>query len=184
MQTIKRVAACATEVNRSKFLSFLVPICEFSGFHEKLKTQHPKANHIVYALRTLNEYGQTVENSSDDREPKGCAGIPVLNVLRGEEMIECAVLIVRYFGGIKLGTGGMARAYAQAAKDVLAAADIVPYEKQMIHAFKTSYGDINKTVYRLKKADICEFEREFLADCVKWKVTGSKEHIDRFLDQT
>jgi len=78
----------------------------------------------------------------------------------------------------------MARAYAQAAKDVLAAADIVPYEKQMIHAFKTSYGDINKTVYRLKKADICEFEREFLADCVKWKVTGSKEHIDRFLDQT
>lgn len=184
MQTIKRVAACATEVNRSKFLSFLVPICEFSGFQEKLKARHPKADHVVYALRTLNEWGRIVENSSDDGEPKGCAGIPVLNVLRGGEMIECAVLIVRYFGGIKLGTGGMARAYAQAAKNVLSAADIVLYEKQIIHTFQTSYGDINETVYRLKKADICEFEREFLADCVKWKVIGSKKHIDRFLGQT
>ncbi|HSR74465.1 MAG TPA: YigZ family protein, partial [Sulfurovum sp.] len=83
-----------------------MPIADFEGLQSKLKVEHPKANHVVYALRYLNEFDQVVENFSDDGEPKGCAGTPALNVLRGEGLVNCAVLIVRYFGGIKLGTGG------------------------------------------------------------------------------
>ena len=127
MRTLQSSAEALTEVNRSKFITYLVPIGEFDGLQERLKAQNPKANHVVYALRYLNEYDQVVENSSDDGEPKGCAGVPVLNVLRGEDVINCAVLIVRYFGGIKLGTGGMARAYADAVKNVLGEAALVPY---------------------------------------------------------
>jgi len=76
-----------------------------------LKIEHPKARHIVYAYRELNEFNQIIENSSDDGEPKGSSGVPVLNVLRGEEFINVAILVVRYFGGIKLGIGGLVRAY-------------------------------------------------------------------------
>ncbi len=83
----------------------------------------------MYAIRYLNEYNQIVENSSDDGEPKGCAGVPALNILRGKDLINCAVLIVRYFGGIKLGTGGMARAYALSVKEVIEISDIIEYKK-------------------------------------------------------
>lgn len=180
MHTIVQTYTATTEVNRSKFLTHLVPISEYEGLQEKLKAEHPKANHVVYALRYLNEYEQVVENSSDDGEPKGCAGVPALNVLRGEEMIGCAVLIVRYFGGIKLGTGGMARAYAQAVKDVLSVADLEEYKKQVSHTFETSYSDVDKTLYRLKQLDIVKYERDFGVDGVTWTIESDEERIAQF----
>ena len=180
MQTIETSFTSTTEVNRSKFITYLVPICEYDGLQEKLKNENPKANHVVYALRYLNEFDQVVENASDDGEPKGCAGVPALNVLRGEELINCAVLIVRYFGGIKLGTGGMARAYAQAVKDVLKVAELQAYKKQVSHTFETSYSDVDKTLYRLKQLDLKNYERDFGVDKVVWKLTGSEEKIEEF----
>jgi len=180
MYTLSSSAIITTEVNRSKFIAHLVPMSEYKGLQEKLKKEHPKANHVVYALRYLNEFGQIVENSSDDGEPKGCAGVPALNVLRGEELINCAVLIVRYFGGIKLGTGGMARAYALAVKNVLKEAKLVPYEKEIIYMFSTNYNEVDKTLYRLKQLDLTKYERDFCVDKVVWKLTGSEEKIEVF----
>jgi putative IMPACT (imprinted ancient) family translation regulator len=95
-------------------------------------------------------------------------------------MINCAVLIVRYFGGIKLGTGGMARAYAQAVKDVLASADTVPYEKQLSHEFTTSYSMIDKTLYLLKQCGITQIERDFGTNEVTWEIKGSEKEIEKF----
>ncbi len=178
MKTVQVSYSAETVVNRSKFLSFLVPYAEFDSLQEKLKKEHPKANHVVYALRYLNEYEQIVENSSDDGEPKGCAGVPSLNVLRGEELVNVAVLIVRYFGGIKLGTGGMARAYAQAVKDVLEVANLMPYEKQVKYMFETSYSDVDKTLYQLKQVGITQYERDFGVDGVQWSVAGSQEQVN------
>ncbi|TNF43228.1 MAG: YigZ family protein [Epsilonproteobacteria bacterium] len=180
MQTIETTFTFTTEVNRSKFITYLVPISEYEGLQEKLKKENPKANHVVYALRHLNEFDQVVENSSDDGEPKGCAGVPALNVLRGEELINCAVLIVRYFGGIKLGTGGMARAYAQAVKDVLEVAQLQEYKKQVSYTFETSYSDIDKTLYRLKQLDLTNYERDFGVDNVTWVLTGSEDKIEEY----
>mgnify|MGYP000226883451 CR=1 FL=1 len=180
MQNIETSFTCTTEVKRSKFITHLVPISEYQGLQQKLKAEHPKANHVVYALRYLNEYEQIVENSSDDGEPKGCAGTPALNVLRGENIINCAVLIVRYFGGIKLGTGGMARAYALAVKDVLKEAILIPYEKEIEYAFETTYSDVDRTLYQLKLLGITQYERDFGVNGVDWKVLGSEEKIDKF----
>ncbi len=180
MKTLENSFKSLTVVNRSKFITYLVPISEYEGLQAKLKAVHPKANHVVYALRYLNEYEQIVENSSDDGEPKGCAGTPSLNVLRGEELINCAVLIVRYFGGIKLGTGGMARAYALAVKDVLNESVLIAYEKQIEYVFKSSYSDVDKTLYRLKQLGIVRYERDFGIDEVKWKISGSEEKISQF----
>ncbi|WP_309497668.1 YigZ family protein [Sulfurovum sp.] len=180
MVTIASQTITTTEVSRSKFITFLVPISEYKGLQAKLKSEHSKANHVVYALRYLNEYEQIVENSSDDGEPKGCAGVPALNVLRGEELINCAVLIVRYFGGIKLGTGGMARAYAQAVKNVIAESSLVSYVKEGTFTFSTSYSDVNKTLYQLMQLTLSKYERDFGIEKVEWKVTGSEESIEKF----
>lgn len=180
MFTTADIIHCTTEVNRSKFIAYLIPISEYEGFQAKLKQDNPKANHVVYALRYFNAYDQIVENSSDDNEPKGCAGVPALNVLRGEELINCAVLIVRYFGGIKLGTGGMARAYALAAKNVLKDADLMAYEKESSYAFTTTYSEVDKTLYKLKQLGVVQYERDFGVDSVKWVIVGSEEKIEKF----
>ena len=179
MNTIEKSYSATTEVNRSKFITHLVPMSEYEGLQNRLKAEHPKANHVVYGLRYLNEFEQVVENSSDDGEPKGCAGVPALNVLRGEELINCVVLIVRYFGGIKLGTGGMARAYALAVKNVLKETTLIPYEKEIEYSFETSYSDVDKTLYRLKKLGLVQYERDFGVDGVGWKIVGSEEKIDK-----
>jgi len=178
MKTVKKTYICTTEVNRSKFITHLVPISEYEGLQDKLKVQHPKANHVVYALRYLNVLEQIVENSSDDGEPKGCAGPPVLNVLRGKGLINCAVLIVRYFGGIKLGTGGMARAYTLAVKNVLKEANLISYVKEIEYSFETSYSDVDKTLYKLKQLDLVQYERDFGVNSVEWKIRGSEEKIE------
>lgn len=180
MQTVETSFTFTTEVNRSKFITYLVPISEFDGLQEKLKKENPKASHVVYAQRHLNEFDQVVESASDDGEPKGCAGLPVLNVLRGEELINCAVLIVRYFGGIKLGTGGMARAYALAVKDVLKQAELVPYEKEVTYMFSTNYNEVDRTLYRLKQLGLTNYERDFGVDKVVWKLSGSEEKIEEY----
>ena len=183
MQTVESTYESLTEVKRSKFITFLVPISEVDGLQEKLKAEHPKANHVVYALRYLNEYDQIVENSSDDCEPKGCAGVPALNVLRGKEIINCAVLIVRYFGGIKLGTGGMARAYALAVKNVLKETTLVAYEKEIEYIFDTSYSDVDKTLYKLKQLNLTKYERDFGVSSVVWTIKGSEEKIEQLKDE-
>lgn len=178
MREIERRCENTIEVKKSKFITYLVPITEYEGLQARLKRENPKANHVVYAVRYLNEFDQIVENSSDDGEPKGCAGVPALNVLRGENLMNCAVLIVRYFGGTKLGTGGMARAYAQAVKEVLSQSLLVPYTKQDTLTFTTTYRDIDKTLYRLKQLGLVAYERDFTVHEVVWTVQGSKEKLN------
>ena len=180
MQTIENSFVGRYEVKKSKFIAHLVPIEEYKGLQAKLKEEHPKARHVVYALRYLNEFDQIVENSSDDEEPKGAAGVPSLNVLRGKELINVAVLTVRYFGGIKLGIGGMARAYASAVKEVVEVADIKKYEKEFSYEFSSTYSDVQKREYVLNKLDISQVEREFLGDKVAWKIKTTQEKLEEF----
>ncbi len=180
MKTIEKPFVGNYEVKKSKFIAHLVPIADYEGLQEKLRAEHPKARHIIYALRYLNEFDQIVENSSDDEEPKGAAGVPSLNVLRGEELINVALLTVRYFGGTKLGIGGMARAYASAVKAVVAEAELIEYEKEFLYEFDTTYSDVQRTEYRLKKLDIVQVEREFLGDKVAWKIRANEEKLNKF----
>jgi len=183
MQTIKKSFTATYEIKKSKFIAHLVPISEFEGLQDKLKAEHPKSRHVIYALRYLNEFDQIVENFSDDEEPKGAAGVPSLNVLRGEELINVAVLTVRYFGGIKLGLGGMARAYANALKEVLNVSDIIKYEKMFSYNFKTSYSDIQKTEYLLNKIGIIRVYREFGIENVSWRVEATEVKLNAFKEQ-
>lgn len=107
MKFVQKEFTATLEEKKSKFLAFLVPYKDFDKTMQRLRSEHPKAVHFVYAYRYLNEFEQIVENSSDDGEPRGTSGKPTLAVLSGAGIINSAAIIVRYFGGIKLGTGGI-----------------------------------------------------------------------------
>lgn len=85
---------------------------------EEIRNAHPGCAHVVYAF-SVGDENQRAFGTSDDGEPKGTAGRPALGVLRGSEVTNCLVTVVRYFGGTKLGTGGLVRAYGGAVREVL-----------------------------------------------------------------
>lgn len=136
MKQVKGEFCAQIEVKKSKFIAHIFEAKQLAKRREELWQAHPKAAHIVWATRHLNEFLQVVENSSDDGEPKGSSGVSVLNALRGGEFVDAAVAVVRYFGGVKLGVGGLVRAYSAAANEVIArcvgeggAVEFVPREE-------------------------------------------------------
>lgn len=177
---VQELRSAKYEVKKSTFTSYLLPYSLFDSYHDRLKKENPKASHIIWAFRTLNAYGQIVEGSSDDGEPKGSAGTPTLNVLRGEELINSVLLTVRYFGGTKLGTGGMVRAYTQSAKAVLEASMIIPYEPKKSITFDTSYTITKRYEHYFDKHTIPYPNRLFHTDMVTWNVELTEDEIKDF----
>ena len=109
------------EVKRSKFLSFAAPAVsrkEAEDFIRTLRQQHPHANHVCWAY-IAGAPNTTIRSMSDDGEPSGTAGMPMLKVLEYSGYGDIVVGVVRYFGGTKLGTGGLQRAYSDAVSQVL-----------------------------------------------------------------
>lgn len=110
------------EQKRSRFIAHLTPMnneCELKVLQAELRQAHPKASHVCYGFRLMNNSRQIHEGFSDDGEPSGTSGPPILKVLQHKNLINCGVLVVRYFGGTKLGTGGLQRAYSQSTSDVI-----------------------------------------------------------------
>jgi len=122
-----------TEVKRSKFLAYVAPtnsVDAAKAFIQKIKQLHPNASHNCWAYIAGRPENSVDIGYSDDGEPSGCAGRPMLNVLQGSNVGEITVVVSRYFGGTKLGTGGMARAYGGAVSAVMA--EITTYEKSVL----------------------------------------------------
>ena len=149
------------EIKKSKFIAHICPYNEFNLIMQSLKENHPKARHFVYAYRYLNEFDQIVENSSDDGEPKGTSGKPSLKVLNGGEIINTAVIIVRYFGGIKLGTGGLVKAYSDAVNLVLENSELNIYKKLATKELKIPYDLLGKIEYLCEQNNIQIQNKEF-----------------------
>ncbi len=170
------------EVKKSKFITHLCPYDKFKDIMQRLKDEHPKARHFVYAYRFLNEFGQVVENSSDDGEPKGTSGKPSLKVLNGADIINSGVIIVRYFGGIRLGTGGLVKAYSDAVNLVLDNAKLIPYEKLEIKMLKLPYSSLGQIEYLLNSNKIDIKEKEFQTD-VTLTLSATDEKFDLLKQQ-
>ncbi len=164
------------EVKKSKFITHIVPYCDFKDMMKKLKNEHPKGRHFVYAYRYLNEYEQIVQNSSDDGEPKGTSGKPALNVLSGASIINSAVIIVRYFGGIKLGTGGLVKAYSDAVNLVLEESTLIPYTKLEVKSLILSYPLLSQVEYILSLLKIFIVDKQF-DTAVKLTLEASNEQF-------
>ena len=122
MFLLKEKISTQIEVKKSKFIATLAPFRGFESLNKALRDEHPKAAHVVWAYRYLNEFAQIVENSSDDGEPKGSSAPALLAALRGAELVDACALVVRYFGGIKLGIGGLVRAYGASVNEAIKSA--------------------------------------------------------------
>jgi uncharacterized YigZ family protein len=151
------------EEKKSKFIAYLIPFELFDTVMKRVKAEHPKARHFVYAYRYLNEFDQIVENSSDDGEPKGTSGKPCLSVLAGQELINSAVIVVRYFGGVKLGTGGLVRAYGYSVNEVIKISEFKVYQKLILKSLVCEYGELSQLEYLLDQDNITIKSKHFSA---------------------
>ncbi|HZJ99591.1 MAG TPA: YigZ family protein [Tissierellaceae bacterium] len=133
-------------IKKSRFIGYAKPIDSEEDalkFIEEIKSKHRDATHNVYAY--LVGENSNIQRFSDDGEPTGTAGIPVLEVIKKEDLRDLVVVVTRYFGGIKLGGGGLIRAYTKGAKIALEAArivDMVVHRKLRIGLDYSMYGKI------------------------------------------
>lgn len=143
-KTINNYGEDETIINKSRFIGYATPIEteeEALDFIEKIRTKHRDATHNVYAYVLGKD--SNIQRFSDDGEPSGTAGIPVLEVIKKEDLRNVVVVVTRYFGGIKLGAGGLIRAYTKGAKigvDAGIIVDMVLYTKIKIRIDYTLYG--------------------------------------------
>ncbi|MDO5713547.1 MAG: YigZ family protein [Tissierellia bacterium] len=139
------------EIKKSKFIGYLKPVTteeEAEDFITAIRKEHPSARHHCTAF-ILGEKGM-IQRYDDDKEPSGTAGVPILDVLKKEELTNICAVVVRYFGGTLLGTGGLVRAYTKATQLALENANIVmmkPYKKIEIRFLYPIYGELEYYVH-------------------------------------
>lgn len=182
MQFVQKDTITTLEVKQSKFIAHLTPYENYENLLKKLKSQHPKARHFVTAYRYLNEYSQVLEHSSDDGEPKGTSGKPSLMVLQGKELIGSAVIIVRYFGGTKLGTGGLVRAYSDAVNLVIDSAKLFEYKKEITKTIQIEYSDIRFIEYECELLHITIVKKKFELQTL-YSIKADEKSMVLFLDK-
>lgn len=180
MNFIKDHSTQTLEIKQSKFISHVVPYSLYKQTLQELKQLHPKARHFVVAYRYLNKFKQIVEHSSDDGEPKGTSGKPTLMVLQGKNIINSAIVTVRYFGGTKLGTGGLVRAYSDATNLVLESAKSEEYKEEIFLTIIFEYAQIRKVEYECSVLEIIIADK-FFSDKIKYILKADEKSLKNLL---
>ena len=145
-----RFGSAEYEVKRSTFIGYCKPVStpeEANAFVDEIRKKHSDARHNVYAW--VLKKNINLQKYSDDGEPSGTAGLPVMSVLTKNELTDLAVVVTRYFGGVLLGKGGLVRAYGKAAAEAVKAA--VPVSMQRCAVFKTEidYKGSEKLIFEI-----------------------------------
>ena len=159
MKSIKEITEHTLVIKKSEFICTLIPLNDENKINETIgfyKEKYKDATHncIAYLVGTK-------ERANDDGEPSGTAGLPMLNVLKKQELSNIIAIVTRYFGGIKLGAGGLTRAYSQAVAEALKEANIV--EKHLIDVYDVSldYSFTKKFEHLLKVNAIDCINKEY-----------------------
>ncbi len=164
---------------RSRFIGYAKPVKtsnEAVAFINEIKSKHWDATHNVYAY-VLRD-GQ-IRRYSDDGEPQGTAGIPVLDVLVKEGLSDVVVVVTRYFGGVLLGTGGLVRAYSHGAKIAVEAANMITMSLCASVKVVTDYNFYGKLSSLIPECDGTIEDTQF-TDCVEVTFLIPKEKVDGF----
>lgn len=149
-KTLYKYGEAEEIINKSRFIGYAKPVTseeEAIEFIEEIKKKHKDATHNVpaYVVGKNNE----IQRYSDDGEPSGTAGVPILDMLKKEEIKNTVVVVTRYFGGIKLGTGGLVRAYTKSAKLALEEAQVVTkalYNLYIVRIDYTLHGKLQNEI--------------------------------------
>lgn len=150
-KTVRTASSGELTEKRSRFIGYCKPVSteeEATAFIASIRSRHWDARHNVYAY-SLRE--GNLRRYSDDGEPSGTAGMPVLDVLQKSGVTDVCVVVTRYFGGVLLGTGGLVRAYSQAARLGLEAAQVVLMERCACCTLRCSYTHYGKIASLLQE---------------------------------
>lgn len=156
MKTIENNVSDELIVNKSRFIGFLYKVTnqnEINDILKKLKEEYHDATHICYAYSLLNS-----KKAVDDGEPAKTAGIPILEILNKHDLVNVLAVVVRYFGGIKLGSGGLIRAYANTTRNTLKKTNIKTLNKGYIIKITYDYPMNNVINNLIEDSQIIEKE--------------------------
>ena len=149
--TLEREGVAELEEKKSIFIGRAKPITteeEAQNYLKEIRAKFPDARHHVWAYRLQ---GDVVMRCSDDGEPQGTGGVPVLDVLKKSGVSNAIIVVTRYFGGILLGAGGLVRCYSKAAMQAVREARVVTLEKCRVWEIACSYADYNRLLAELSK---------------------------------
>ena len=161
IKTIKEKVSFELEEKKSRFIACLIPVNSEKEAQEELnriKDDNKQARHNCYAYRVMeknedNSYNLR-ERASDDGEPQGTAGSPMLDLLKSKDLVNVILVVTRYFGGILLGTGGLVRAYTDSSIGAIENAEIVEKELGLIYKIEVDYSKQKDIEYTCNKNSI------------------------------
>ncbi len=164
---------------KSRFISYVARVedeDEAKEFIASIKKKHSDATHNCYAYVLK---GTEIARFSDDGEPQGTAGMPILEVIKREGVVGVCVVVTRYFGGILLGAGGLVRAYANGAKIGIDKAGVSEFCSHVTFDFAVSYGDYEKVLRDLDKNAVLNIGADF-AENVVFHLSCAEENYENF----
>jgi uncharacterized YigZ family protein len=185
VKIILNPADCEEYIKKSRFIGAVKPCAserEALQFIHQLHTEHPTASHIVYAYRIQQPDG-LICRFNDAGEPSGTAGKPIFQHLEGKQLINAALAIIRYFGGVKLGAGGLTRAYSGVARLTLEHATLSDYIEHCELRFTLEYSQLQLFEYQLKKLDGQIIAQDF-ADKIRLTITIPKANSEQLASFT
>ena len=173
MYSIKNNIEYTLEIKKSKFITKLFRINNLNEINEtlnKLNKEYNDSTHICYAYILENN-----EKCSDDGEPSGTAGLPILNILKKKNLCNVLAVVIRYFGGIKLGAGGLVRAYSNSVVDTLKKVDIINLIEGYLIEIEFSYDQVKLIDYILNDKKIINKDYN---NNITYKFYLNKEQLD------
>lgn len=171
------------EIKKSKFISRIIPVkteAEANQKIEEIREIESKATHNCYAFILGDQ--QDIQRASDDGEPSGTAGVPILEVLKRENLTNILVVVTRYFGGIKLGAGGLIRAYGSSASLVVQEADLVQLIDQERLSIMVNYQNNDQLDYYLVQNNLSILNTEYTTQ-VTTTISAPKEQLSKIKDE-
>ncbi|MBK8815240.1 MAG: YigZ family protein [Methylococcaceae bacterium] len=184
MHCIKSQYSIEETIKKSRFIGIIFPCdneLEIQAFLRHLQSVYPDASHIAFAYRLKTGNG-FISRMNDAGEPSGTAGKPIYQHLEGKDIMNAMLAVVRYFGGIKLGAGGLTRAYGNAAKKVIETAELFPYIEWVQQELALDYKELQSFEHCLKKLDGQITNQDF-GEQIQLTVRLPKENLPLLSDQ-
>jgi uncharacterized YigZ family protein len=178
-KTLKSRQEAEIIVKKSRFIGIAFPCDSVELFEkevERIQNKYSGARHYCYGYRLIEE-NIINERYQDDKEPSGTAGLPILEVIRHHDLLQCAVVVVRYFGGTLLGTGGLSRAYSDAARDAINASEVIRQIEALECEIVADYHFSGKLEYFLNSENIPIVDTDY-TNHVVYTVVIKKEQYD------
>ena len=177
-KTVAKQAEAEQIIEKSRFIAYVKPVEtkeEADAFIASVKAEHKSATHNVPAFVIGDQF--QLQWASDDGEPQGTSGAPMVQMLVKEGITNVVIVVTRYFGGIKLGTGGLVRAYTSSAKLGLEAAGICEVKEMAVMTYKVDYSFLSK-IQNMSQGGLFSIEDIIYEADVTMKIVSEIEEVE------